>query len=143
MQISSLHPAHHPPFSMKLPFALSLVSAGFPSPAADHMESSLDLNQLVIQHPNSTFFVRVQGDSMKGAGICSGDILVVDRSRRPRSNDVVLAVLHGEFTVKRLVRESTGCTLVAENESYPNIRITPETDFEVWGVVTHAVHCLS
>ena len=119
------------------------ISAGFPSPAEDYMEERLDLNRLLIKHPAATFFVKVEGASMIGAGIYPGDILVVDRSLQARSNDVVVAVLDGEFTVKRWVRESDEQGwLMAENPMYKPIEIGPDSDFKVWGVVTNVIHRL-
>lgn len=123
-----------------LPLAGERIAAGFPSPADDYVEKRLDLNEHLVQRPEATFFVRVAGDSMIGAGIHDGDILVVDRSVRARSGHVVVAALNGEFTVKRL-REKDGTLLLApENPDYPPLAVSPETDFEVWGVVRHVIH---
>ena len=116
------------------------VSAGFPSPADDHIDRKLDLNELLIQHPVATFFVRVAGDSMKEAGINHGDILVVDRSLEAVSGKIVIAIVNGELTVKRFVQSRTSCRLVAANPDYPPVEITDETDFSVWGVVTSVIH---
>jgi DNA polymerase V len=116
------------------------VSAGFPSPAEDHIDRKLDLNELLIPHPTSTFFVRVAGDSMTNAGINNGDILVVDRSIEATSGKIIIAIVNGELTVKRLVQNHTSCRLVAENSDYPSLEITEETDFRVWGVVTSVIH---
>ena len=116
------------------------VSAGFPSPADDHIDRKLDLNELLIQHPVATFFVRVAGDSMKDAGINHGDILVVDRSLEATSGKIVIAIVNGELTVKRFVQSHTSCHLVAENSNYPPVEITEDTDFSVWGVVTSVIH---
>ena len=123
-----------------LPIFASCVQAGFPSPADDYEEKPLDLNDLVIKHPSATFFVRVQGDSMLQAGMFDGDILVVDRSLSPANGAIILAVLEGEFTVKRLVIKGNKTTLVPENPAYPSIKITPESQFQVWGVVTYVIH---
>jgi len=116
------------------------VSAGFPSPAEDHIDQQLDLNELLIQHPVATFFVRVSGESMKDAGINHGDILVVDRSLEASSGRIVIAIVNGELTVKRFVQDSSSCQLVAANSDYPPVAITHETDFSVWGVVTSVIH---
>ena len=94
--------------SQSVPLFQDPISAGFPSVAEDYIENSLDLNELIIKHPASTFFVRVQGDSMRGAGILSGDILVVDRSLEASNNKIIVAIVNGEFTVKRLVLGSDG-----------------------------------
>jgi DNA polymerase V len=116
------------------------VSAGFPSPADDHIDRKLDLNELLIQHPVATFFVRVAGDSMKDVGINDGDILVIDRSLEATSGKIVIAIVNGELTVKRFVQDNSSCQLVAANPDYPPVEITEDTDFSVWGVVTSVIH---
>ena len=116
------------------------VSAGFPSPADDHIDRKLDLNELLIQNPVATFFVRVAGDSMQDAGINHGDILVVDRSLEATSGKIVIAIVNGELTVKRFVQDHSSCQLVAANPDYPPVEITEDTDFSVWGVVTSVIH---
>lgn len=125
---------------LKRPLFSCSVSAGFPSPAEDHIEQKLDLNELLIQHPVATFFVRVAGDSMKDAGINHGDILVVDRSLDAKSGKVIIAIINGELTVKKFVQENSSCQLVAANPDYPPAQITENTDFSVWGVVTSVIH---
>jgi DNA polymerase V len=124
------------------PLFLSGVSAGFPSPAEDYVDRKLDLNELLIKNPAATFFVRVAGDSMTGAGIHHDDILVVDRSLEPAGGKIVIAVYDGELTVKRLVRDKNGLRLVAENPNYPPLAITGENGCEIWGVVTSVIHQL-
>lgn len=116
------------------------VTAGFPSPASDYVEDKLDLNEHIVRHPAATFFVRAAGDSMTGAGIFDGDILVVDRSLKPVNSNIVIAVLDGEFTVKRLKISKGKITLQSENPNYAPIEITPESNFSVWGVVTYVIH---
>lgn len=116
------------------------VSAGFPSPADDYQEGRLSLDEHLIRNPSATFFVRVEGRSMVGAGIYPDDILVVDRSLEAKPNDVVVAVLAGEFTVKRLVRRKGAYVLQAANPDYPDISPGPDDDFRVWGVVTAVIH---
>lgn len=123
-----------------LPLYLSRIKAGFPSPAEDYLDRKLDLNEYLIKHPASTFFVKVKGDSMAGAGISSGDILIVDRSLEPKDKRIVVAVVNGEFTVKRVCKDSERLFLVAENPKYPLIEIKDSMDFEVWGVVVHVIH---
>jgi DNA polymerase V len=118
----------------------SCVPAGFPSPAEDYIEQKLDLNKHLIKHPAATFFVRVSGDSMIEAGIHDGDILIVDRAVEPADNRIVIAVLDGELTVKRMCRSDGRVLLLSGNESYPPIEIDLERDFEVWGVVTNVIH---
>ena len=129
--------------SMPLPFFDVGVAAGFPSPADDFIEHSLDLHELLIDHPAATFFVRVEGDSMQGAGMQSGDILIVDRSLTPQNGKIVVALVNGEFTVKRLKIERQKIYLVAENPRYSTIEVADESDFQVWGVVTYAIRSLA
>lgn len=118
------------------------VSAGFPSPAADYEEGKLDLNELLIRHPAATFFVRAIGDSMIGAGIHSGDLLIVDRSIEPRDKSVVIAIINGELTVKRIRIHNRKIALEPENGNYPVQEINENMEFEVWGVVTSVIHKL-
>ena len=125
-----------------LPLFLERVSAGFPSPADDYMEDRLDLNRYLVKHPAATFFVRASGDSMIGAGIHSGDILVVDRSLESGNNSVVIAVINGELTVKRITKSRGKLFLLPDNESYRPIEIRDGMEFEVWGVVTTVIHAL-
>lgn len=122
------------------PVFFSTIQAGFPSPADDYIEEDLDLNEMVVQHPAATFYVRVRGDSMQNAGIFSGDILVVDRSLKAENKNIIVAIYDGEFTVKRLLYRDDGIYLAAENPTYSHIKINPESDFEVWGVVTYVIH---
>ena len=121
---------------IELLFYDTKVQAGFPSPAEDHLEQRLDLNTLVIENPSATFFVRVAGESMKDIGITDGDILVVDRSIESWENRIVVAVIDSEFTIKRFTIRHETVVLKAENPDYPAIKITPEMDFSVWGVVS-------
>ncbi len=123
-----------------LAFFTSRIEAGFPSPADDYLEGTLDLNEHLIRRPAATFFLRVSGDSMTGAGIYPGDILIVDRSLPPADGRIVIAVVDGELTVKRLSRRPGRIRLLPENPRYPPIDITAEQDLRVWGVVVHAVH---
>lgn len=122
------------------PLFTSRVAAGFPSPADDHLERSLDLNDYLIQNPPTTFFLKVQGDSMINASINNGDLLVVDKSLNPKTNDIVIAVLDGELTVKRLELKANMVLLKPENPKYPVITITDSERLTVWGVVTAVVH---
>jgi len=128
-----------PKVQLKPPLFASPVKAGFPSPADDSIEKKLDLNQFLIKHPSATFFVRVDGDSMKGAGIYDKDLLIVDRALSPKSGQIVVAVLNGEFTVKRLRVEKGEFWLQPENKNYKPIQITPENDFVIWGIVTNVI----
>ena len=127
-----------PPLSLRR--FTSRVAAGFPSPADDHLESPLDLNAHLVAHPAATFVVRVQGDSMSGAGIRDGDLLGVDRAREAQSGAIVVAVVDGELTVKRLRRQDGRISLVPENPDYAAVEVSPEASFEVWGVVTSSIH---
>ncbi len=130
------------PARVTLPFYASRVAAGFPSPADDHQEDALDLNEHLVRHPAATFFVRGQGNSMLGAGIHHGDLLVVDRSLEPRSGAIVIAVVNGELTVKRLKLERGGVWLMPENPEFKPIEIYGDMDLMIWGVVAHVVHSL-
>lgn len=128
---------------MHLPLFMSRIQAGFPSPADDYVEGTLDLNRHLIRNPPATFFLRVQGESMLGAGIHPGDLLVVDRSIEPKHGSVVIAVLDGELTVKRLWQPSLErVELRAENPAFPPIVIKEFQQFELWGVVTNVIHAL-
>jgi DNA polymerase V len=118
-----------------LPIDAIKVSAGFPSPAADYEDARLDINDYLVRNPVSTFFFAVQGDSMQGAEIFDGDILVVDRSVRARHGHIVVAFINGERLVKRLHRRGGRVALVAENPIYPALEIRDGMDLEVWGVV--------
>ncbi len=122
-----------------IPYALSPIHAGFPSPADDYAEHGLSLDALVIQHPEATFYVRVSGDSMQDAGIHEGDILVVDRAVPAAHNAIIIALVQGEFTVKRLSLEDEQLTLIPANPRYHPIPITEDMDFQVWGVVTYCI----
>jgi DNA polymerase V len=123
----------------KLPLMARAVSAGFPSPATDYVEKEISIMDMVVKNPGATFFMRVKGDSMIGASIPSNSILVVDRSIHAQSGQIIIGWLNGEWCVKRLDRTKDGCVLKSENAAYPPIVITPETDFQVWGVVTYAI----
>ena len=125
-----------------LPLAEERVAAGFPSPADDYVDVGIDLNDQLIRHPTSTFFLRVSGDSMTGAGIHDGDLLVVDRSLDPRPGRVVVAVLDGGFTLKRLMRHQGRLRLEAANPSYPPLDLQSCDDVQIWGVAIHVIHPL-
>jgi len=116
------------------------VQAGFPSPADDYVEKSIDLNEQLVRNPTSTFFVRAKGDSMKDAGITSGDILVVDKAVTVANKQIVVAMLNGEFTVKRLRKKKGQVFLESENQDFPPMEITPDQELVIWGVVTYVIH---
>lgn len=120
--------------------ASTAVQAGFPSPAQDYFDGRVDLNTHLIKDVNSTFIVRVAGDSMKNAGISDGDEVIVDRALTPRDGDVVVAVLDGELTLKRLFIRSERVLLRAENPHYPDISVAALSELTIWGVVTRCLH---
>ena len=124
----------------ELPLYSCKISAGFPSPADDHLERNLDLNSHLVKHPAATFFVRVNGDSMIDAGINDNDILIVDRSLKPSHGKIVIAVVDGHMTVKRLYKESGKLILMPENTLYKPIEIKEDMNIEIWGVVVTAIH---
>ncbi|BBH12955.1 hypothetical protein CH06BL_22030 [Chromobacterium haemolyticum] len=127
------------PSGQWLPVAGFPVRAGFPSPADDYLDDAISLDAYLIADPPATFLVRVRGDSMIGAGIDEGDLLVVDKGLTANNGDIVIAVVDGEFTVKRLHRVRGRCALVAENPAYPPIRLAASQELEVWGVVRGCV----
>ena len=125
--------------SGKIPLFAEGVAAGFPSPAMGDLNGTLDLNRLCIAHPAATYFVRARGDSMVGAGIDDGDILVVDRSLTPTNRRIIIASVNGEFTVKRFEKTASHMRLLPENPAYKPITITPELGAEFFGVVTFII----
>ncbi len=127
---------------LPLPLFATRISAGFPSPADDYVEKSLDLNEYLVRHKEATFFLRVQGESMLGAGIHDGDMLIVDRAVKPQDGKVVVAALNGELTVKRLRLGVGEAWLAADNPAYAPIRLTEDLDCIIWGVVTSVIHAL-
>lgn len=130
-----LHLAHP---SLAIPL-FSGIPAGFPSPALDYMEPDLNLLELLVPHPLSTFIIRVKGDSMSGANIPDGCLLVVDKSLKAKSGNIIVALCYNEFTVKRLVQTSRNWVLHPENSLYKPVIITEEMEFKVWGVVTKII----
>lgn len=125
--------------SGKIPLFAEGVAAGFPSPATGDLNGTLDLNRLCIAHPAATYFVRARGDSMVGAGIDDGNILVVDRSLTPTNRRIIIASVNGEFTVKRFEKTASRMRLLPENPAYKPITITPELGAEFFGVVTFII----
>ena len=120
---------------LEIPLFSSTVAAGYPSQAEDHVEETLDLNEYMVQRPDSTFMLRVEGESMKNAGIMPDDILVVDRSLKAAHKKIVIAAIDGELTVKRLYHRGGLVKLLPENPAYPEIEIESEADLVIWGVV--------
>ena len=126
----------------KLHIYESGVSAGFPSPADDYLDVDLNLHKYLVKHPAATFFIIAKGHSMERAGISDSDLLVVDKSLEPNNKDIVVAIVDGEFTVKRYLVNNGSICLKAEglSDDYPDINITDSIEFEVWGIVTHTIH---
>ena len=122
------------------PVFLDKISAGFPSPATDYMENKLDLNEYLIKHPAATFIVKTSGSSMIDADINSGDLLIVDRSLTPRNNNIVIASIFGDLTVKKIKKKDKSFFLVSANEDYPSIEVKEEMECFIWGVVTYIIH---
>lgn len=122
------------------PLFASPISAGPPSPADTTIEQPIDLNEFLIKNPTATFFVRVEGNSMIDAGIHPGDILIVDKSIEPLPNNIVIAVVDGEFLVKRLITECGDRVLVGDSPDYGRIEVRKGSQVELWGVVTWVVH---
>lgn len=135
----TIHAGYHKSMEAKKD---SVDCVGFPSPAAPYMEGPLDLNEYLIKHPAATFFVRVNGDAMIGAGIHHEDILIVDRSLKPTDNKVVIAIIDGEFIVRRLCTNRGRFSLLPDNPNYQPIKIDEGTELEIWGVVTTVIHPL-
>lgn len=127
---------------LPLPLFINKVAAGFPSPADDYIEKTLDLNELLVKKPAATFFVRAEGESMLEAGIHPNDILIVDRSLEPVSGKIVICALNGALTVKRLLRRNGGWVLAAENSAYADIDLHEDLELVIWGVVTAVIHPL-
>jgi DNA polymerase V len=134
---------YEPRPALELPMFLARTPAGFASPADDFVDRALDLNELCIRHPAATFFVRVEGDSMEGAGIREGDVLVVDRAVEPADGRVVVAALDGALLVKRLRVQGGALFLASENDLYPDVPVGEEGELVIWGVVTHVIHALN
>lgn len=139
MKIQPISTAKHAPALLR-PLYVSRVAAGFPSPAEDHVDRDLDLNQHLIPHPSATYFARACGDSMQGVGIYSGDLLVIDRSLTAEQGDTVIASVDGELTCKIL--DLRNRQLLAANPSYAPIPLPDEIDLVIEGVVAHAIHHL-
>jgi len=131
---------HRADIELERPLIGSEIPAGFPSPAQDYIEESLDLNKHLISHPIATYFVRVEGYSMVNAGIYPGDILIVDRAIEPAHKKIVIAIVDGELTVKRLFQKKGKWFLAPENPEYDSLEITGDMSFKIWGVVIYAIH---
>ena len=125
-----------------IPLVKGVVSAGFPSPAEDYIDLGIDLNKYLIKNPISTFFLRVSGNSMNNAGIYNNDLLIIDRSINPHPGHIVVAILDGEFTLKRLTKEKDNYYLKAEKENYPAISLYEYANIQIWGVAIYSIHDL-
>jgi DNA polymerase V len=133
------HPSPHAA-RLARPLLLEAVQAGFPSPADDYLDTALDLNEHLVENPAATFFMRAAGDSMEGAGVRDGDILVVDRARQPRQGSIVVASVHGELTVKRFRTRDGRALLLPENPDYAPLVLDGDEGLDIWGVVTFVIH---
>ena len=125
---------------LKIPLLSDFVSAGFPSPADDYTEENIDLNEHLISNPFSIFFLRVKGESMINAGINDKDLIIVDKSLTAKPGNIVIAMIDGEFTIKRLSIKNNELYLIAENNNYPDFRLKNYLDIQIWGVVIHSIH---
>lgn len=146
MKLKSLHTTkvfdfYTPDFSteLELPYVDVGISAGFPSPADDFIELTIDLNRELIKHKDSTFFAKVKGNSMKNAGIFDGDLLIIDKSLEPQDGKIAICQIDGDFTVKRIKKENDVVWLIAENEDYKPIKVTEENELMIWGIVIHSI----
>ena len=125
--------------TLELPYVNDGISAGFPSPALDFVDLTIDLNKHIVKHPSATFYGRVKGHSLKDAGICDGDLLVIDRSLEPLNGKIAVCYIDGEFTAKRIKKALNELWLLPENDDYQPIEIKEDNDFIVWGIVTHVI----
>ena len=146
MKLRSLHTTtildfYAPDYSteLELPYVDVGISAGFPSPADDFIELTIDLNRELIKHKDSTFFAKVKGNSMKNAGIFDGDLLIIDKSLEPQDGKIAICQIDGDFTVKRIKKENDIVWLIAENEDYKPIKVTEENELMIWGIVIHSI----
>ena len=124
---------------MEIPLITGGINAGFPSPAMDFIDLTIDLNKHVVKHPSSTFFGKVKGHSMKDEGISDGDLLVIDKSAEPSNGKIAVCYIDGEFTVKKIKLEKDVCWLIPANENFKPIKVTTDNNFLIWGIVTHVL----
>jgi DNA polymerase V len=125
--------------SVSLPVADQGISAGFPSPADDFLDLSIDLNKELIKHPYATFYGRVRGESMVGAGLDDGDLLIIDKSLEPQDGKIAVCFIDGEFTVKRIRLDNNSLWLVPENKKYKPLKVNEDNEFIIWGIVTSVI----
>jgi DNA polymerase V len=128
--------------ALDLPMTEAGIHAGFPSPAEDFTDISIDLNRELIRNPSATFYARVKGNSMLDAGIHDGDLIIIDKSMEPADGKIAVCFIDGEFTIKRIKVERDCCWLMPANEEFSPIRVTEENDFLVWGIVIHVIRSL-
>lgn len=126
-------------FNIEIPVIFEAISAGFPSPALDFIDLTIDMNKHLIKHPSSTFYGRVKGHSMQNAGIFDQDLLVIDKSIQPKNGKIAICYIDGEFTVKRIKIDKNRLWLMPENKDYEPILVQEENDFLIWGIVTHVI----
>jgi len=124
---------------LALPIVTEGISAGFPSPALDFVNLTIDLNKHLVKHPSATFYGRVKGVSMKNAGIDNGDLLVIDKSLEPTNGKIAVCYIDGEFTLKRIKISTKEIWLIPENEEYSPLKVTEDNNFLIWGIVTHVI----
>jgi len=125
--------------SLEIPLVDEEIKAGFPSPASDFLDLSIDLNKELIKHPTSTFYGRVKGESMKNVGINEGDLLIIDKSLEPTDGKIAVCYIDGEFTLKRIKLEKDYCLLMPENDDFQPIKVTEDNDFVIWGILVHVI----
>ena len=124
----------------KIAFYNSSIPAGYPYPAEDHIDIPIDLNEHLIRHPAATFYVYAKGNSMQNSGIYDGDLLIVDRAVEPKLKNIVIAIIDGEFTVKRISKIKNKIYLLPDNKEYQPIEIKDSSNFQIWGVVIYTIH---
>lgn len=146
MQLTPIHTTKNIDFyavlaetELPLPYVQSGISAGFPSPADDFLDASIDLNKELIKNPTSTFYGRVRGNSMQDMGIHDGDLLIIDKSLEPKNGKIAICYIDGEFTLKQIKIEQDCIWLVPANKAYQPIKVTQENDFLVWGMVVNVI----
>ncbi len=127
---------------LDLPLAGTEIHAGFPSPAEDFVDTSIDLNRELVKNPSATFYARVKGNSMIDAGIHDGDLIIIDKSLEPADGKIAVCFIDGEFTVKRIKIDRDCCWLLPANDDFNPIRVTEENEFLVWGIVIHVIRSL-
>ena len=127
---------------LEIPVVTAGIAAGFPSPAMDFIDLTIDMNRHLVKHPSATFYGRVKGHSMKDVGIFDGDLLVIDKSLEPKNDKIAVCYLDGEFTVKRIKVEKGSVWLIPANTEYESIQATKDNDFQIWGIVTHVIKAL-